>query len=115
MWLIVCYIKALHKFMKGKITMNVNGWPVIEMLLFRKRKNQSDLSRLLGVSPAAITQAKQGEFQLNAPALEKILHYLGATADEQNDFYTRVIQSRIFGKLTPGIICQVIITRREKE
>ena len=115
MWLIVYYIKAPHKFMKGKITMNVNGWPVIEMLLFRKRKNQSDLSRLLGVSPAAITQAKQGEFQLNAPALEKILHYLGATADEQNDFYTRVIQSRIFGKLTPGIICQVIITRREKE
>ena len=95
--------------------MNVNGWPVIEMLLFRKRKNQSDLSRLLGVSPAAITQAKQGEFQLNAAALEKILHYLGATADEQNDFYTRIIQSRIFGKLTTEIICRVIITRRPKE
>ena len=95
--------------------MNVNGWNLIEMLLFRRKKNQSDLSRLLGITPAAITQAKQGEFQLNALALEKILHYLGATAEEQNEFYTRVIQSRIFGKMTPEIICHVTIIRRNGE
>ena len=109
------YLRRSISFRKESVLMNVNGWNLIEMLLFRRKKNQSDLSRLLGITPAAITQAKQGEFQLNASALEKILHYLGATAEEQNEFYTRVIQSRIFGKITPGIICQVTIIRRNGE
>ena len=62
--------------------MNVNGWPVIERLLFRRKKNQSDLARLLGMTPAAVTQIKKGEFLLNMNALEKILDYLGATVEE---------------------------------
>ena len=94
--------------------MNVNGWPVIEMLLFRRRKNQSDLARLLGMSPAAITQIKQGDFQLGVAALERILHYLGATTEEQNELYTQIVQNRIFGKLSSGIICKIIIIRREE-
>lgn len=93
--------------------MNVNGWPVIEMLLLRRKKNQSDLARLLGITPAAITQVKQGEFQLNAAALEKVLHYLGATVEEQDELYTQIVQSRIFGKGGSGILCEVIIIRRD--
>lgn len=94
--------------------MNVNGWPVIEMLLHRRRKNQSDLARLLGISPAAITQIKQGDFQLGAAALEKVMHYLGATTEEQSEFYTQIVQNRIFEKLSSGIICKIIIIRREE-
>lgn len=94
--------------------MNINGWPVIEKLLLRRRKNQSDLARLLGVSPAAITQIKQGDFQLGVFALDKIMHYLGATPEEQDDIYTRVIQNRYFDKLDSGIICRIIIIRRDE-
>ena len=94
--------------------MNVNGWQLIERSLFRRRKNQSDLARLLGMSPAAITQIKQGDFQLGILAVEKILHYLGATVEEQNELYTQIIQSRFFGKLGTKLICQIIIIRREE-
>ncbi len=107
------YINIIPKRRK-ELYMNVNGWPVIERLLFRRRKNQSDLARLLGISPAAVTQIKQGDFQLGIIALEKILHYLGATVNEQNELYTQIVQNRIFGKLGTKIICEIIIVRREE-
>lgn len=94
--------------------MNVNGWPQIEMLLKRRRKNQSDLARLLGITPAAITQVKQGDYQLGAAALEKIIHYLGATPEEQCEIYTQIVQSRFFEKLPSGIICRIIIIRHDE-
>jgi predicted transcriptional regulator len=92
--------------------MNVNGWPVIEMLLHRRKKNQSDLSRLIGVSPAAITQAKQGDFQLNAPALEKMVRYLGATDAEAIDVYSQVVQARILDKLSTKFTCKIILIKK---
>ena len=92
--------------------MNVNGWPVIEMLLHRRKKNQSDLSRVIGVSPAAITQVKQGEFKLNIPALEKMVHYLGATDAEQMEIYSQVVQARFLDKLSSRFICKVILIRK---
>ena len=92
--------------------MDVNGWSGIEALLFRRRKNQSDLARLLGVSPAAITQIKQGDFHLGISALEKIMRYLSATPEEQNDIFTQVIQNRFFAKSKSGIICRITIIRR---
>lgn len=95
--------------------MNINGWPVIERLLLRRRKNQSDLARLLGVSPAAITQIKRGDFQLGVSALDKIMHYLGATPEEQDDIYTQVIQNRYFDELDSGIVCRIIIIRRDDQ
>ena len=94
--------------------MNVNGWQVIERLLLRRRKNQSDLARLLGISPAAITQIKKGDFQLGITALEKILQYLGATVAEQNELYSQIVRSRFFEKLGTKIICEIIIIRREE-
>ena len=67
--------------------MSVNGWPVIERMLYRRKKNQSDLARLLGMSPAAITQIKKGDFLLSAESLEKILFYLGAGTEEENELF----------------------------
>ena len=107
-------ILILVSNMRKGMVMNINGWPVIEKLLLRRRKNQSDLARLLGVSPAAITQIKQGDFQLGVFALDKIMHYLGATPEEQDDIYTRVIQNRYFDKLDSGIIFRIIIIRRDE-
>lgn len=94
--------------------MSVNGWSVIEMMLKRRRKNQSDLARLLGITPAAITQIKQGDYQLGVEALEKIIRYLGATAEEQSEIYTQVVRSRFFEKLPSGTICKIIIIRHDE-
>lgn len=108
------YINIIPKRRK-ELYMNVNGWPVIERLLFRRRKNQSDLARLLGISPAAITQIKQGDFQLGIVALEKIMCYLGATPEEQNEIFTQVIQNRFFARLNSGIVCRITIIRRNDQ
>jgi transcriptional regulator with XRE-family HTH domain len=92
--------------------MNVNRWPVIERLLFRRKKNQSDLARLLGMTPAAVTQIKKGDFLLNMSSLEKILAYLGATVEEENEIFTQIIQSRFFQRPDSGFFCRIIIIRR---
>ena len=92
--------------------MSINGWQVIEKMLQRRNKNQNSLARLLGVTPAAITQIKRGDFQLNAAYLEKIIRYLGATVEEEEDIYTQIIQSRILDQLPSSIFCKVIIIKR---
>ena len=92
--------------------MNINGWSIIEILLARRRKNQSDLARLLNVSPAAITQIKRGDFQLSLESLDKILRYLGATQGDEEAIYSKIIQSRFCEKLSTKIICQIIIIRK---
>lgn len=92
--------------------MNVNGWPVIERLLFRRKKNQSDLARLLGMSPAAVTQIKKGDFLLSMSSLEKILLYLGAGVEEENEIFTEIIQSRFFQRPDSGPCCRVVIIRK---
>jgi transcriptional regulator with XRE-family HTH domain len=94
--------------------MDVNGWSVIERLLRRRRKNQNDLARLLKISPAAITQSKQGDFQLSLESLEKIIHYLGAELDEEEEFYSKIVQNRIFEKGHSNILCRIIIIKREE-
>ena len=92
--------------------MNVNGWSIIETLLSRRRKNQSDLARLLNISPAAITQIKRGDFLLSLESLDKILRYLGATQGDEEAVYSQIIQSRFCEKLSNKIICQIIIIRK---
>ena len=92
--------------------MNVNGWPIIERMLYRRKKNQSDLARLLRMSPAAITQIKKGDFLLSAESLEKILFYLGAGTEEENELFIQIIQSRFFKWTDNRFSCRVIIIRR---
>ena len=103
-----------RKKTKKEDDMNINGWVVIERMLHRRNKNQNSLARLLGVSPAAITQIKRGDFQLNAAYLEKIVRYLGASVEEEEEIYTQIIQSRFLDQLDSSIFCKVIIIKRQK-
>ena len=94
--------------------MDINGWAVIERMLHRRNKSQNALARMLGVTPAAITQIKRGDFQLNAVYLEKIMRYLGATVEEEEEIYTQIIHTRFLNQLASSIFCRVIIIRRER-
>ncbi len=92
----------------------LNGWPLIARLLYRRRKNQSDLARLLKISPAAVTQFKHGEYRLSGIQLEKILDYLHATPEESAEFYSQLIPARLFGKSAGQFTCRAVICRVEK-
>ena len=66
---------------------------MISKLLCRRKKNQSDIARLLGVSPAAVTQVKHEKYQLSGAHLEQILLYLHATPEECIEFYSSIISA----------------------
>jgi transcriptional regulator with XRE-family HTH domain len=107
-------VQVPFKNTKKEAVMNINGWVVIERMLHRRNKNQNSLARLLGVSPAAITQIKRGDFQLSAVYLEKIMRYLGASVEEEEEIYTQIIQSRFLDQLASSIFCKLIIIKRQK-
>ena len=94
--------------------MDINAWAVIERMMHRRNKSQNALARMLGVTPAAITQIKRGDFQLNAAYLKKIIRYLGATVEEEEEIYTQIIQSRFLNQLNSSIFCRVIIIKRQE-
>ena len=76
---------------------NVNGWGAIANLLIRNGKNQSWLAEQLGVTPAAITQYKQGIIYFSGGALEKICKVTGATNAEKKELYSQIVNGRLFG------------------
>ena len=90
----------------------INGWPLIARLLYRRRKNQSDLARLLKISPAAVTQLKHGDYRLSGIQLEKILAYLHASADEYEELYSLLIPARLFGRAADKFVCKAVIRRK---
>ncbi|MBR2373058.1 MAG: helix-turn-helix transcriptional regulator [Lentisphaeria bacterium] len=92
----------------------INGWPVISRLLCKCRKNQSDIARLLGVTPAAVTQIKHGDFKLSGGDLERILSYLNATQEECAEFYSGVITARLYGANSESFRCHAKIERIKK-
>ena len=94
--------------------MDITAWVVIERMMHRRNKSQNALARMLGVTPAAITQIKRGDFQLNAAYLKKIIRYLGATVEEEEEIYTQIIQSRFLNQLNSSIFCRVIIIKRQE-
>ena len=75
---------------------NKNGWSIIERLLSQKEKNQSWLSKKLGVTPAAITQIKRGDFLLSKKKIEKILQILEANEDDKIELYATIVNARFF-------------------
>lgn len=77
--------------------MDVNGWSVIEPILEKNGKTQSDMARALHISPAAVTQLKQGEYRLSPAGIEKILDWLVVSPEERNELYTAVVNARFFG------------------
>lgn len=93
---------------------HINGWSMISRLLYRRKKNQSDIARLLGISPAAVTQIKHGEFQLSGAHLERLLTYLHATPEECIEFYSAIIPARLYGSEASEFICYAVIERVSK-
>lgn len=78
--------------------MNINGWNTIQSILKRTKKNQSYLAEKLGMTPAAITQIKNGEFKLKEFRFQKICEVLGATQKEKKELLTEVVNARFFGR-----------------
>ena len=72
-----------------------NGWRHIELWLEKAGKNQSDLARVLNMSPAAITQIKNGQFTLNPDFFDTIFFWLRVPVAERKKFYAEIIQARI--------------------
>ena len=74
---------------------HINGWAVISRHLLLREKNQSDLARVLNMSPAAITQIKNGQFTLNPDFFDTIFFWLRVPVSERKKFYAEIIQARI--------------------
>ena len=74
---------------------HINGWAVISRHLLLREKNQSDLARLLHISPAAITQIKNGQFSLNPRQLQAIPGYLEFSQAACDEFFSEVFNARM--------------------
>lgn len=74
---------------------HINGWTVISRHLQLREKNQSDLARLLNISPAAITQIKNGQFRLNPRQLRTIPAYLEFSQAACDDFFSEIFNARM--------------------
>ena len=74
---------------------HINGWAVISRHLLLREKNQSDLARLLHISPAAITQIKNGQFQLNPRQLHAIPSYLEFSQAACDEFFSEIFNARM--------------------
>jgi hypothetical protein len=97
---------------------HINGWAVISRHLLLREKNQSDLARLLHISPAAITQIKNGQFRLNPKQLHAIPGYLECSQAACDEFFSEVFNARMqfcHGEQLPGaeqMNCSVRVERR---
>ena len=97
---------------------HINGWAVIARHLLLRDKNQSDLARLLHISPAAITQIKNGQFRLNPKQLQAIPGYLEFSQAACDEFFSEVFNARMqfcHGEHLQGVDhlnCSVKVERR---
>ena len=74
---------------------HLNGWDVISRHLQLRDKNQSDLARLLHISPAAITQIKNGQFRLNPGQIRAIAGYLNFGPGALDEFFSEIVNARM--------------------
>lgn len=81
--------------MENTATPHKNGWSHIEKWLERKEKNQSDLARTLNMSPAAVTQIKNGDFTLHHSFFDILFTWLAPNTKEKEDFLSEVASSRL--------------------
>ncbi|MDR0933445.1 MAG: hypothetical protein LBM70_10580 [Victivallales bacterium] len=81
-----------------EISSHVNGWGTIARQLQRLNKRQGELSRLLNITPAAISQLKKEIFLLNPIQLEKIAVYLQFDEELRNEFYTELFNARLLDR-----------------
>ncbi|QSH40282.1 XRE family transcriptional regulator [Lentisphaerota bacterium ZTH] len=79
---------------------HINGWPVISKWLGINEKRQADLARLLGITPSAVSQIKQGGIMLNAEQLNAIIKYLNIEIDDMCRLYTYIFNARLLDGLS---------------
>jgi len=80
---------------------HVNGWPTIERQLHRLEKRQGEIARLLGMTPAAVSQVKKGSFLLNPKQLEKIALFLQFDEEVRSEFYSELFNARLVCREAP--------------
>lgn len=80
----------------------VNGWPVIARYLELRKCRQCELAQVLSLSPAAITQAKQGESLLSPAQLATIVDFLRISEVDLLEFYSSIFNGRIIGRHAPS-------------
>ena len=83
--------------------MHINGWNTIEKLLLLKGKNQSWLARKLDLSPAAITQIKNGQFSIRPQYINQICTLLDAKESDRMDLYTEIANARLCSFLPKNV------------
>jgi len=81
---------------------SANGWPVIARYLELRKCRQRELAKALSLSPAAITQAKQGDSLLNPAQLAMIVDFLRIGESDLLEFYSSIFNARIIGNHAPG-------------
>ncbi len=76
---------------------HINGWPLLERYLRLQGRTQSDLARLLQVTPSAISQFKNGRSQCGTEQLRVLVHGLRMSSADTEIFYSLIFQARILG------------------
>ena len=76
----------------------VNGWPIIARYLEVRGLRQCELARVLGVSPAAVTQIKKGETLLGPDQFDTVIGFCGMADSDILAFYSMVFRARILGE-----------------
>lgn len=74
---------------------HVNGWRVIAAGLQARQLRQKDLARLLGVTPAAVSQIKSGRIKLNRRQIALIYNFLALSDQEIRRLYAEIFNARL--------------------
>ena len=85
-----------------------NGWPIIAEHLRRHDLCQSDLARLLGISPSAVTQLKQESYLLNFRQLARMADALQMQEQEHFALYRMIFRARQEGIVIPRALPQIL-------
>ena len=87
-----------NKEIRGVMRTEINGWPIIARYLEIRGLRQCDLARVLGVSPAAVTQIKKGESLLGPSQFDTVIGFCGMADSDILEFYSMVFRARILGE-----------------
>ncbi|MPN04725.1 hypothetical protein SDC9_151970 [bioreactor metagenome] len=74
---------------------HVNGWRIIAAGLRARQLRQKDLARLLGVTPAAVSQIKSGRIKLNRRQIALIYNFLGLEEPDIRRLYAEIFNARL--------------------
>ena len=79
---------------------HVNGWPVVERELTKRKLVQRDLAQYLSVTPSAITQAKKGEIKFGWGQLALICDFFQLGERDASELFSSAINARVRDSIT---------------